>query len=139
MVHQMDRQFAPHRRIKRGHDIHLLDLIRVRFCPFIILSCRVICRIDFCIYFFQFFRIIRPIAVTDGVSSPPFHQFQCLRHNVQICRYCYSSARGLFHSLLPPCLFYISIILHNVSPVNFHFAVIFIILAKFNISDNNSH
>ena len=70
MIHQMNRQFTVHSRIKWCHDIHLLDFVRICLCPLIILSSRIICRINLRIYTSQFFGIISPIAIPDCVCPP---------------------------------------------------------------------
>ena len=70
MIHKMHGQFTVYSRIKGRHDVHLLDLVRICLGPCIVLPCRIIRRIYFCIHVFQFFRIVCSVAVTDRISPP---------------------------------------------------------------------
>ena len=76
--------------------IHLLNLIRVRFRPYIIFSGCIICCVYLRIHLLQFFRVIRSVTVTDRIRPPPFHQLQCLRYDIHISRNRYSARCTFF-------------------------------------------
>ena len=96
MLHQMNRQFSLRCRMERCHNIHLLNLIRIRFRPCIIFSGCIICCVYLRIHLLQFFRVIRSVTVTDRIRPPPFHQLQCLRYDIHISRNRYSARCTLF-------------------------------------------
>ena len=143
MVHQVDGKLALHRCVERCHDIHLLDLIRIGLGPRIVLSCCVICGVNLRVHVLQLFRIIRPVTVTDSIGSPALYQFQCLRYNINVCRYRNSSFCLLLHFFLlsliqsflvsfPAQSLYILLkvsIFEKRKSVNLHVAYIFRILA----------
>ena len=96
-LHERNFQRIPHRRIKAGHDITLLNLIRVSLCPHIILSGGIIGRINFCSCAGQFFGELRTVTIPDGICPPAFHYLDCFGNNVQIGWNSHSSCLLLFH------------------------------------------
>ena len=110
MIHQMYFQTIFRCRMERCHNIHLLNFVRIRFCPFIIFSGCTVSRIDLCSGILQFLRKFRTITVTECICSPLIHDLQCLRHHIQICRYGYTTF-VLLHYLCPPFSFSIIVIL----------------------------
>ena len=102
-LHKRNHQLRLHCGIKSSHHIALLYLIRVCFCPLIILPRGIISSIYFCPGLNQFFRELCTITVTDGISSPAVHQFYCFRHNIQISWNGYPSL-CYTHRYFPPAI-----------------------------------
>ena len=88
MVHQVNGQLTFSCIIERCHDIHLLNLIRVCFCPCIVFSGCIISGVNLGIHMAQLLRIVCSVTVADSVCAPPFHKLQCLRNHIHICRNC---------------------------------------------------
>ena len=86
MIHQVNFQRFFHCCVDGCHNIHLLDLFRMRFCPVVILTCCVISCIDLGSGILQFLRKLCSVTVTDGICAPLFHNIKCLSDHVQICR-----------------------------------------------------
>ena len=110
MVHQVYLQSIGNCRVKRCHDIHLLDLFRMCLRPGIILSGSIIGSIYLGPCIFQLCRKFCSVTVTDGICTPLIQHFQCLRNHIQICRDGHSSF-CLAHYLYLHCknpLFFIS-------------------------------
>ena len=74
------------RCMKRSHNIHLLNLIRIRLRPYIIFSGCIICCVYLRIHLLQFFRIIGTIAVTNRICAPFLYDIQCFFYHIQVCR-----------------------------------------------------
>ena len=89
--HQVDRKAGSAGGVKRGHQIHLLDLVRILSCPVVIFSRGVVGGIDFRVHIPQFLREIRSVAVAQGVCAPAFHQFQSAGNYVHVGRDGYKS------------------------------------------------
>ena len=80
MIHQMDAELISRRVVERCHNVHLLNLIRVGFCPCVVFPGGVISRVNLCIHIPKLGRIICSVTVTDGICAPPLYKLQCLRN-----------------------------------------------------------
>ena len=71
--HDRDRQCFRVCHVEWSHEIHLLNLIRVGFCPCVIFSGCIVGGINLCVRIFQCCRKISSVTVTDGICAPEFH------------------------------------------------------------------
>ena len=110
----VDAELISRRVVERCHDVHLLNLIRVGFCPCVVFPGGVISRVNLCIHIPKLGRIICSVTVTDGICAPPLYKLQCLRNHIHICgnrntplHFCFFTHKNLLSSgkkfqLFPP-------------------------------------
>ena len=89
VIHQVNLQRVLYRRMERGHNVHLLHLVRVRLGPGVVLA-----------GIFQLLGELCAVAVTQGVCAPALHNFFGLGHHIQVGGDG-DSALSVCHSLLP--------------------------------------
>ena len=100
VVHQVDLQRVLHRRMERGHNVHLLHLVRVRLGPGVVLAGGAVGGVDLGAGVFQLLGELCAVAVTQGVCAPALHNFFGLGHHIQVGGDG-DSALSVCHSLLP--------------------------------------
>ena len=87
VIHQVNFQCLRNCGVEGAHNVHLLDLVRVGFCPGVVFSCGVVSGVDLRSGVLQFLGKFRSVAVTDGVCAPLVHNIQCLFYHIQVCWY----------------------------------------------------
>ena len=97
MFHDADRKLGVFGGNKITHQIHLLDLIRIRLCPFIIFSSCVISSVLFDVHITQFFRHVRAVTIANCIRFPTIDDIYGRINYVYICWYCNSSCIAHFN------------------------------------------
>ena len=86
-LHELDAQRPARRGLEAGGDVALLDLIRVRLGPGVVLAGGVIGGVDLGVNALELLGVVGAVAVADGVRAPAAEQLQRFRHDVHVGRY----------------------------------------------------
>ena len=91
IIHKVNGNSVTYSSVEFSHNVHLLNFIRICFCPSIIFSCCVISGINFRTCVAKFLRKFCSVTVTNSVCTPFIHNFKGFFNNIHICRNCYSA------------------------------------------------
>ena len=71
-LHQRDGHGVAGCGVEAGHDVALLHLVRVCFCPCVILAGGIVGGVNFGIRILELLRKVGAVAVADGIGTPLF-------------------------------------------------------------------
>ena len=83
-LHQGDVQSAAGSGVEAGHDVALLDLVRIGLGPDIVLAGGVVGGIDLGVLALQLCGEVGAVAVADGVCAPALHDLERLGDHIQV-------------------------------------------------------